>query len=400
MPKPPTADEGRLVRDKQSQAIDFMKEKGIDVWITFVREGTEPILTSLITGCDYVVQNAALLFTSTGDRIALLEPIDVQNGVGTFFDEIVNFRNDITEPLRSAIGRLNPRNIALNYSVCEFAADGLTHGMYMRLVEALGPLGLREKMTSSEEIIIKIRAVKNDEEIERIRKAIEVISAIADDVTARVKGRVTNAELMDFVSSRAGHYGCTRASASIAVNPVGEAFKGVRDRPIQPGDLLCSDMGATYKGYCSDIKRCWYVLKPGETGIPDLLRRQWEACQSALELSRRASVPGAWGYEVHDLAWAEMRRYGYSYDHHSWGHQIGRRAHDAGVWLGDRANRFRPSESRLEENMVVTLDPTINRVKVNDPGVFSMGMEEIAVVKPGGASYLFPPPKEIVCVRL
>jgi Xaa-Pro aminopeptidase len=400
MAKPITGEEQLLVRGKQDQAIEYLKANDIDMWLTFVREGTDPVLTSMITGMEYVVQNAALIFTATGERIALLEPIDVQNGVGTCFDEVITFRNEVAEPLRKLMRRFDPRKVALNYSLYEFCADGLTHGMYLRLMEALGPLGLAQKMVSSEDIIVHIRAVKNQVEIDRLCKAAEIIAAIADDITGQIKAGVTNADLMEYTSSRAAHYGASRADAGIAVNPIGEAFKGIRERPVEPGDLFCSDMGATYKSYCSDIKRCWYVLKPGETDIPAPLRKQWEACWATLELSRKLIVPGAWGYEVHDAAWAEMQRHGFSCDLHSYGHQVGRRAHDAGVWLGERTNKYRPAEARLEKNMVVTLDPTVNRVAVNDPGYFSMGMEEMAIVSEGEGKYLVPPPKEITCVKI
>ena len=400
MPKPPTAEESELVSGKQSQAIEFMHQKDIDMWITFVREGTDSVLTSMISGSEHVVQNAALIFTSAGDQIAILEPIDVQNGVGTLFNEVIGFKNDIAEPLRQVWKRFDPGKVAINYSINEFTADGLSYGMYLRLMEALGPLGLKEKMISSQDIVIQIRAVKNRVEIERMKKALEYIDAIGNDITREIKAGVTNEQLMDFVAGRAGYYGCSSASASIAFNPINEAFKGIRERPVQPGDLICSDMGVTYKGYCSDVKRDWYVLKPGETEIPEPLRKQWEACRATLEVSRTACVQGAWGYDVHEIAWAEMERHGFVRDIHSYGHQVGRRAHDTGVWLGEKANPFRPATSQLEKNMVVTLDPTINRVTINNKGYFSMGMEEECIITGGEGKYLWPPQDDIFLVRI
>ena len=233
-----------------------------------------------------------------------------------------------------------------------------------------------------------------------MRKAAEITATVAEDVMSIMKDGVTQRDMIEFFTSRASHYGASAIDASIAANPVGENDKGLRDRPLQPGDVVLSDMGAAYKHYHADLKRCWYILGDKETEAPELLARQWQVCHETLTSSLRELRTGRPGYEVHNAAWTVMEQLGFKRDQHSFGHQIGRRAHDAGPWLGDKDNIYRPATGLLQENMVVTLDPTMNRVGKTNAHSYSVGLEEMAIVKANGGELIQAPQREIYLVRL
>lgn len=400
MPSIPSSEDEVLVRQKQAQASRYLQEADLDCWMVYVREGSDAITTAIVTGANYVVQNAAFLFLRDGRTIAVLQPIDVQNKVGRFCDEVVAAGDDIDGVVARILHDLDPRAIAVNYSRREFAADGLTHGMYLRLRDLLATVGLQERVVSAEELVVALRAVKTTEEIERLRRAAEITDLAAQDVMGIARAGVTQRDIVQFLATRAAYYGAERINANVAANPKGENDKGLRARPLQGGDVVVSDMGATYRGYCADLKRCWYVLGDGETQPPELLQRQWEVCQATLEHSLKELRAGRPGWEVHDAAWAFMERHGFIRDRHSYGHQIGRREHDAGPWLGDRADTYRPAEGRLAPNMVVTLDPTINRVGQSNPGVYSIGMEEMATVGQERGELLYPAQGDLFLIRL
>jgi Xaa-Pro aminopeptidase len=122
-------------------------------------------------------------------------------------------------------------------------------------------------------------------------------------------------------------------------------------------------------------------------------------CRATLDVALAATRPGRRGWEVHEEACAHMESLGFRRDGHAMGHQIGRDEQDPGPWLGDRADLQRPADAAIEANMVVTLDPTMNRAGLDNPGGFAMGVEEMAAVGQNGAALLFPPQEEIYRVR-
>ncbi|MBM3449735.1 MAG: aminopeptidase P family protein [Armatimonadetes bacterium] len=400
MPTIPTAEDEALVREKQDQAIRYLRTADYDCWMIYVREASDRVTTAIVTGADYIVQNAAFLFLRGGERIAVLQPIDVQNKAGLFFDKVVPAGVDIDATIAKTIADLGPSKIAVNYSRTEFCADGLSYGMYLRLADLLRSVGYQDRLTSAENLVVGLRAIKTQEELARMRKAAEITHLAAHDATAFLNAGVTQKQMTDFIKSRAAHYGASDLHANIAANPRGENDKSNRTRPIEPGDVLCSDMGASYKHYEADLKRCWYVLRDGEHDLPEALAGQWQACRATLDYSVKAIRAGRPGWEVHEEVWAHFESQGFKRDRHSYGHQIGRTAHDAGPWLGERTNPYRPAEARLEENMVVTLDPTINRVGQDNPDAYSMGMEEMGIVGKDGGTFVHPPQEEIYRVRL
>lgn len=391
-------EEPDFVQGKQEQAINALNRHDIDVWLVFVREGTERILTSLIAGVEYIVQNAAFMLTAEGERIAILEPIDIQNGAGAFYDKVISYDYDIAKPLRQIIRQLAPKKVALNFSRFEYAADGLSYGMYLRLMDALEDLGFSEKMVSAKDIIVELRAVKTPQERERLRKAADISVQIHKEMTEMIRPDVKDSELARFVETRAVDLGATAAHTSLAINPLGSNKKGIHNELVNAGETIVSDMVILYKGYSSDIKWLWFVADKNHK-MPEKLIRQWEACRASFEAGLRLLTPGRHGYEVHEEAWAVLEEYGFPRDKHSYGHQVGHGAHDAGPWLGERENPYRPSEGVLKNGMILTLDPTTNRVGTPDPSLYCMGLEVMAEVTDGGGVPLHEDQKEIWTVR-
>ncbi len=393
-PSPQDAD---LIKEKQQQAIDAMEQHNIDAWLVFVREGGDSHIVQTIAGPEFIVQNAALILTRDGRRIAILEPIDIQNGAGTHFSEILDYERDINPRLREVWASVKPKRIALNFSREHYAADGLSYGMYLRLADALGEDFVRAAV-SSEDLVMATRAVKSSTELERLSKACEITIQIFHEVTDRIRPGVTDTELGDYVAARSRELGAATGEASIAVNGPGANEKGPLGKVIEAGQVVLFDMGVRYEGYHSDLKRVWYV-QDGDHPFPDILQKQWDACRASADYALDQLKPGEWGYDVHDRAWAKLEEFGFPRDAHSYGHQIGRQVHDAGTWLGDADNPYRPAKGKLAENMVFTLDPTINRVGTPDPECYSMGIEDIAMVTSTGGRLLHPPQERITVVE-
>ena len=74
--------------------------------------------------------------------------------------------------------RLNPNHIAINYSIDDVHADGLSYGMYQLLCRYLEGTPYRSRLVSAEKLHSALRGRKTPQEIERIRAAIRTTSAI------------------------------------------------------------------------------------------------------------------------------------------------------------------------------------------------------------------------------
>ncbi|MCB0306871.1 MAG: aminopeptidase P family protein, partial [Calditrichaeota bacterium] len=126
-----------MIQEKIDQAIGILQEKNIDAWMTFGRETAtmrDPML-DFIAGMDFTWQTA-LIITAKGDAIAIVGQYDVANlETRGNYREIIGYVESIREDLRRVLARLDPRQIAVNYSLSSPTADGLSAGMYMNLQE-------------------------------------------------------------------------------------------------------------------------------------------------------------------------------------------------------------------------------------------------------------------------
>lgn len=177
-----------IVREKLNQAVEVLREKQVDLWITFVRETSQvrdPSL-DLILGLDLTWQSA-LMISRTGERIAIVGRYDadnVRNVAG--YSTVIGYDQSIREPLLEQIRRLNPRQIALNFSESDPSADGLTHGMFRVLAGILGGTEYSVRLLSAEEIIAALRGRKTATEVDYIRAAISTTEGIFREVEALV----------------------------------------------------------------------------------------------------------------------------------------------------------------------------------------------------------------------
>ena len=129
----------QLVLEKQKQAVEILNEKNIDMWLTFVRETgnlKDPMMDMIVgTGATW---HSAFILTKTGESTAIIGSLEEANmkTVGTY-DTIIPYLKSVREDLVKTIEEIDPKKIAINYSRNSSLADGLTHGVYLELVDIL-----------------------------------------------------------------------------------------------------------------------------------------------------------------------------------------------------------------------------------------------------------------------
>ena len=165
-----------LLHEKADQAQALLAETGLGCWLTFARETElhpDPGIEQVV-GAN-VVRNSAFLFGATGERVAIVANFDTSairaKGV---FREVIGYDEDIRGPLLTAIQKLDPPSIGLNYSTDDVTADGLTHGHWVLLQQLLAGTRYLERLTSAAPLLSRLRGRKTPTEVSRIRRAVAV----------------------------------------------------------------------------------------------------------------------------------------------------------------------------------------------------------------------------------
>jgi Xaa-Pro aminopeptidase len=393
------ATEATLVREKLDQVPSILDEHGVDLWLTLVRETllTRDPCLDLVAGT-YCAWQSAFLLSRSGERVAIVGRHDAPSVEQLeAYSEVVGYDESIRPGLREAIERLAPESIALNYSPSDPAADGLTHGLWLVLQEALEGTPYRDRLVSSAPIVNSLRGRKSPFEIARIRDAVEETEAIFALVGDRLGPGMKETEIAELAHtevSRRGLRYAWEASHCPAVNAgpekeVGHSAPG--ELETRRGDLLHTDFGVEKNGYCSDLQRVWYLLEDGESGPPEDVVTAWNAVWAAVDAGAAVLRPGAAGHEVDAAARTTLVSAGFPEPKYALGHQLGRAAHDGGTLLGPRWERYGDAPlGRVEEGNVYTLE-----YGVAVPGRGYIGLEEDVLVTEDGIEWLSTPQREL-----
>ncbi len=392
---------GSIEAEKLAQAVDVMNEQGVDCWMTFVRESSEtpdPVM-KLIVGHD-VTWQSAFIVTRAGRRIAIVGgPEGATVRRAGLYDSVLTYDEGFAPTLRDTLAEINPAQIAINYSAGDVAADGLTHGMYLQLVEALNGTPYASRLTSAGPIIGALRSRKTATELARMRKAIDLTEELFALVTAFLRPGRTEIEVGEMLHAEAHRRGlelswaadhCPAVNAG-ASSEAGHA--GPTDIAMQPGDLVHLDFGVAYDGYRADLQRMWYLRSEADPTPPASVQRAFQACLDAIEAGRARLKAGVQGWTVDTAARETLVAAGYPEYKHALGHSVGLATHDGGPLLGPRWPRYGDSPERpIEPSSVYTLELGV----ATERGY--VGLEDEVLVTESGAEYISPAQKSLIIV--
>jgi len=268
------------------------------------------------------------------------------------------------EEVAEAAGKLGVKTLA-------FEAGGMTHGRFLELEKAMGPITLVPLPAD----LKKLRAVKDAEEIRLIARAAKIArEALRECLPLLQPGRREREFAADLEAAmrRAGS-GPAPFETIVASGPRGALPHGAAaERKMKKGDLVTIDFGAIYGGYQSDQTVTVALGRPS-SGLKNIYAVVREAQRRAIRLIR----PGAVCQAVDLAARDYIREQGYGdYFGHGLGHGVGLETHEEPLL------NFR-SETVLLPGMVVTVEPGIYL-----PGVGGVRIEDMALVTASGCRLL------------
>ena len=247
----------------------------------------------------------------------------------------------------------------------------------------LQPAGVSLKDAPS--IVEQARMVKDDDEIARIREAVELGARLFDRAVDVMRPGVKEVEVaaeMELAARRGGaeemSFPTIIASGARSALPHGRASS----QPIAADSFVVCDFGVILAGYCSDQTRTVWV-----GNISDEARQAYEAVRAAQQAAIDAVRPGVPVGEVDAAARKVLRKAGLArYFTHSTGHGVGLEIHES-PRVADRQSEL------LQPGMVITIEPG-----VYFPGKWGVRIEDMVVVTAGGCEVLTPTSKEFLAV--
>jgi len=219
---------------------------------------------------------------------------------------------------------------------------------YLKLVKVLRGVA---KIQIENEPVRALRRVKDEEELELMRRAGELTSEGMKAAYEAVKPGVREYEVaaeIEYAMRKKGSWGT--AFETIVASGVRSAFPhgGCTDRKTKKGDLVVVDIGATYKYYRSDMTR---TIVPGKPSAKQ--KKIYEIVRLAQEKAFQAVKPKTKARDVDAIARKAIEDAGYGgYFVHGLGHGVGLEVQEPPA-LGQR------SKDRLAVGNVVTIEPGI-----------------------------------------
>jgi len=224
--------------------------------------------------------------------------------------------------------------------------------------------------------ISEIIAIKDSEEIEKIKKAVKITEEVLSVVRSLIKeGNYTEKEIAKECMSLLLKKGCEWFSFEpiIASGKNGAYPHAVTtDSYIENNTFTIVDIGGKFEGYCADLTRTY---SKGE--IDSIKEKHYEIVKNALEEAIAEVKEGIVAKQVDLKAREILKKNGLDqYFIHGLGHGIGIDVHEY-----PSINSL--SEAILKENMIITIEPGIY-LKDN----YGIRIEEDVLVKKDKAEIL------------
>ena len=231
----------------------------------------------------------------------------------------------------------------------------------------------------------QMRIIKTDEEIACITKAQRIAEAAFTKLLSNMRVGQTEKQIaaaLEFFMLEMGSDGIS--FETIAASGVNSACPHAvpTDKPVQEGDFLTLDFGATCKGYHSDMTRTVVFGKPTDE-MKNIYNAVWGANSDAI----KAVKAGISGKLVDSVARSTLDAWGYEeYFTHGLGHGVGLEIHEA-------PNLNSRSGTTLREGMIVTIEPG-----VYIPGRYGVRIEDMCVVTKDGCKIITETPKTLIYI--
>jgi len=265
----------------------LMRETGFDMWIiTCNEDNLDPIFETMMPYENWCPITQILVMFDRGQAKGVerlnVSRTDTQGLFVNVWDANA-WDTQKKESQWDCLGRIirerAPKRIGINEGEIQWAAGGLSSVLKKKLVAAAGPQ-YAARLESAEPLATLWAETFIDDEIELMERAAATShSIIAEMFSNRVitPGLTTADDVRYFYWQKVADLGLKVSFMPFVSirgrSPENKEKYGKDDRVIRPGDLLHCDVGLKYMRYNSDHQEMAYVLRPGETDVPETFKK-------------------------------------------------------------------------------------------------------------------------------
>ena len=353
--------------------------KNIEKYLSLLGEEVDGLLlTSRYSrhyGAEFDIAEGVAIVTKAGCRYftdsRYIE--SAENGIRGF--EVLEINRDF-----SYITRLNDAIADFGVTKLGFEEPYITYAEYAHFADKLNA-----QLIPYSGKINGFRDVKEDWELDLMRKAQSITDKAFSEVLGRIKAGMTELELQAELIYCLYKNGATGLAFDpiVVSGPNTSLPHGVAgERVIREGDFVTMDFGALYQGYCSDMTRTVAV-----SYVTDEMEKIYNIVLEAQLAGLAISKAGTIGKEIDGAARKVITDAGYGpYFGHGYGHSLGLEVHET------------PSPNTRNENPMPVGSVASAEPGIYLPGKFGVRIEDVVIFREDGHENITASPKNLIIV--
>ncbi len=329
---------------------------------------------------------------------------------------------EVYEEITDFVAERDPQTIAVNFSKLLPEADGISYTQYLQLEEILGPQYSR-RIVSAENLIIDFVVRRTSREV---AAQTEVLALARQRSKQKLSEVIPGVTTIADINARVYYSAVHTPDKTVSIStPDVRWFIHNPDYVLQRGDLFVGGEGGpggNYMGFDVDTKIHAYILREGETKVPDFLQEvydlaiagQWimrdgmkvgmtsgESLAAMVELMEEAGYiytpfidDGIEDYKIIQKALANTDKPGFSIDNHGFG-IVGQG--DIGAPMAP----FRKDKDHLviQENNLFAYEYMVHKNIDERPGYpLAFNISNPQVITSKGVEFIQPPNEEILLI--
>jgi len=264
----------------------IMRETGFDMWIIICNEDNyDPVFKTMVPYDAWCPITQILVFYDPGPG-KKVERLNISRtnmkGLHETIWKPTHTKTHLGETQWECLAKIvkerDPRKIGINESDVIWAADGLTVSLKKRLLKNIGPK-YAQRLHSAEKLATLWLETMLDEEFDLYNCAVAISHALIRECFSNkiiTPGVTTTDDLVFHYRQRIANLGLQKAFRPFfniqGRHPEILKIYNTDDKIIRRGDILHCDVGIIYLRYHTDTQEMAYVLRRGETDVPEGLK--------------------------------------------------------------------------------------------------------------------------------